>query len=152
MSLKYFFILILSSFVFISCSHLDSNCSEINWHELGRQDSATGLKKEESFAKRQKMCPISSDSIYAQAYENGFLSGLTNYCNFKTGYIYSLSQMKLEVSSCPEDLKIKYLKGYETGSYMKEIQSLQREIQQKIQSIDKKLKNQEGHFSMVEAI
>ena len=151
MCLKYIFLL-FSFLVFISCTHIDSKCSEINWYEIGRQDSTTGLKKEESFSKRQKMCPVSSDSIYAKAYENGFLFGLTAYCDFKTGYIYSLSQMKQEVSACPEDLKIKFLKGYEIGSYMKEIQSLQSEIQQKIKTIDKKLRNHEERFSMIEML
>ena len=151
MCLKYIFLL-FSFLIFISCTHIDSKCSEINWYEVGRQDSTTGLKKEESFAKRQKMCPISSDSIYAKAYENGFLFGLTAYCDFKTGYIYSLSQMKQEVSACPEDLKIKFLKGYEIGSYMKDIQSLQSEIQQKIKTIDKKLRNHEERFSMIEML
>ncbi|MBC6416148.1 MAG: DUF2799 domain-containing protein [Bdellovibrionales bacterium] len=135
----------------ISCSHLKETCSEINWYELGRQDSTKGLTKEKSFAKRQKMCLIKSESIYAKAYENGFLFGLTSYCNFKTGYIYSLSQMEKEVSACPDNLKVKYLRGYEIGTHMKQIQSLQNEIQQKIQIINKKLKNHEEHFSIVES-
>lgn len=153
MTLKPYFILFLLSFsIFISCSHIDDKCSEINWYELGRQDSTKGLKKEESFAKRKKMCPINPDSIYAKAYENGFLFGLTAYCDFKTGYIYSLSQMSREATACPEDLKIKFLKGYEIGSYMKEIQSLQSEIQQKIRAIDSKLRNHEERFSMIELL
>ena len=147
---KTFFL--LSFLVFMSCTHIDTKCYEINWYELGRQDSTKGLTKEKSFSKRQKMCPISSDSIYFKAYENGFLFGLTTYCDFKTGYIYSLSQMNKEVSACPEDLKIKYLKGYEIGSYMKEIQSLQSEIQQKIKQIDKKLRSHEERFSMIEKL
>ena len=146
------FLILFSFFLFVSCSHIDKTCSQINWYELGRQDSTVGLKKEESFAKRQKMCPVSSDSIYAKAYENGFLFGLTAYCNFKTGYIYSLSQMDEKVSACPEELKIKFLKGYEIGSYMKEIQSLQTEIQQKIKTIDKKLRHHEERFSMIETL
>lgn len=147
MYLKCFFS--LTVFFAVSCNHIDSKCSEINWYELGRQDSTARLKQEESFAKRQKVCPVSSDSIYAKAYENGFLFGLTAYCDFKTGYIYSLSQMGKEVSACPEDLKIKFLKGYEVGFYMKEIQSLQSEIQQKIKTIDEKFRSHEERLSMI---
>ena len=93
---------------------------------------------------------MASDSIYAKAYKNGFDAGLREYCNFKTGYIYSLSQMEQEVSACPENLKIEFLKGYEAGSYMKEIQSLQNEIQEKIQKLNNKLNSNDSLFSMRE--
>lgn len=135
--------------LFLSCSHLSVNCLEVNWHELGRQDSTRGLKREISFKQRRKVCPIEPDSIYAKAYHNGFSTGLKEYCNFKTGYIYSLSQMSQEVDGCPEDLKMEFVKGYEVGSFMKEIQSLQNEIQEKIQSVNKKLENHSTRFSMI---
>ena len=136
-------------FCFLSaCSHLDSSCLKVNWYELGHQDSAKGLKREESFAQRREICPISPDSIYAKAYDTGFSSGLREYCSFKTGYIYSLSLMDKEVSACPEDLKIEFVKGYEAGSYMKQIQSLQNEIQEKIQELNKKLDSRDSRFSM----
>ena len=120
----------------------------MNWYELGRQDSTRGLKKSDSFSERREICPLSSDSIYAKAYKNGFDAGLREYCNFKTGYIYSLSQMEKEVSACPGHLKLEFIKGYEAGSYMKEIQSLQNEIQEKIQKLTNKLNSQDNLFSM----
>ncbi len=138
--MKWAFYFFLISFLLPACSHLNTTCKAINWYELGRQDSAKGLKKSSIFEKRRKVCPISPNSIYAKAYDNGFSAGLRDYCSFKTGYIYSLSQMKRElVSACPENLKIEFIKGYEIGSYMKEIQSLQNEIQDKIQRVAKKL-------------
>ena len=133
-----------------ACSHLDNSCLEINWHELGRQDSIRGLTLSASFVERQKICPIKSNSIQAKAYKNGFSAGLIGYCNFKTGYIYSLSQMEQEVSACPEDLKMEFIKGYEIGTYMKEIQTLQNEIQEKIQNVNKKLEKRRTRFSMTE--
>ena len=138
------FLLVLSS-----CSSLDSSCAEMNWYELGRQDSSRGLNKKESFARRHKICPIDKDSIYAKAYDNGFSSGIMSYCNFKTGYIYSLSQMEKKVSACPDSLKTQFLKGYEIGSYMKDIQSLQNEIQQKIQTVNQKLETHDNRLSMI---
>lgn len=151
MTLKHIFsLLILFSFCFMSaCSHLDSTCLEINWYELGRQDSTRGLKRKVSFEQRREICPIDSDSIYAKAYQNGFDAGLREYCNFKTGYIYSLSQMEQEVSACPKALKKEFIKGYEIGTYMKQIQTLQKEIQEKIQSVNKKLEANDGLFSMM---
>lgn len=148
----HFFILFLSFFLSIlsSCNHLDSTCLEVNWYELGRQDSTRGLKQEVSFSQRREICPLASDSIYAKAYKNGFDAGLREYCNFKTGYIYSLSQMEQEVSACPANLKVEFIKGYEAGSYMKEIQSLQNEIQEKIQKLNNKLNNHDSLFSMSE--
>ena len=133
-----------------SCNHLDTSCLEVNWYELGRQDSTRGLHESVSFSKRQEICPIKSNSIQAKAYKNGFSAGLIGYCNFKTGYIYSLSQMKKEVSACPEDLKIEFIRGYEIGTHMKEIQTLQNKIQDKIQSVNKKLEKHNSRFSMTE--
>ena len=89
------------------------------------------------------------DSIYAKAYKNGFDAGLREYCSFKTGYIYSLSQMKQEISACPKNLKMEFIKGYEIGSYMKQIQTLQNEIQEKIQKVNKKLEANSNRFSMI---
>ena len=132
----------------IACGHLDDNCMEINWYELGRQDSLESSSKEQSLSYRREICPLSPDSIYTKAYENGFEAGLREYCNFKTGYIYSLSEMEQDVSACPDHLKLEFATGYEIGSYMKQIQSLQQEIQDKIQELDIKLNEQEGRFSM----
>ena len=133
-----------------SCNHLDTSCLEVNWYELGRQDSTRGLPLSKSFSERQEICPIEPDSIQSKAYKNGFSSGLIGYCNFKTGYIYSLSQMEKKVSACPEDLKIEFIKGYEIGAFMKEIQTLQNEIQNKIHSVNKRLENYRSRFSMTE--
>ena len=132
----------------IACGHLDDNCMEINWYELGRQDSLKSSSKEQSLSYRREICPLRPDSIYTKAYENGFEAGLREYCNFKTGYIYSLSEMEQDVSVCPDHLKLEFATGYEIGSYMKQIQSLQQEIQDKIQELDIKLNEQEGRFSM----
>ena len=123
---------------------------EVNWYELGRQDSTRGLKRNVSFSQRREICPLKPDSIYAKAYTNGFDAGLREYCSFKTGYIYSLSQMSQEVSACPENLKIEFIKGYEIGAHMKAIQSLQNEIQEKIQKVNKKLDAHDRRFSMTE--
>ena len=134
----------------VACSHLDNSCLEVNWYELGRQDSSRGLTQSASFSERQKVCPIKSNSIQAKAYRNGFSAGLISYCSFKTGYIYSLSQMGQEISACPEDLKMEFIKGYEIGAHMKTIQSLQKEIQDKIQTVNKKLENHHSRFSMTD--
>ena len=134
-----------------ACTHLDDSCMEINWYELGRQDSLKSSSKEKSLSYRREICPLQPDSIYTKAYENGFETGLREYCNFKTGYIYSLSEMEQDVSACPDHLKMEFAKGYEIGNYMKQIQSLQQEIQDKIQELDIKLNEQEGRFSISKA-
>lgn len=147
---KYFFLLLFLVCFLSACNHLDNSCLEVNWYELGRQDSTRGLKRGVSFSQRREVCPLKPDSIYAKAYKNGFEAGLREYCSFKTGYIYSLSQMDQEVSACPENLRLEFIKGYEIGSYMKKIQSLQNEIQEKIQKVNKKLEAQDNRFSMIE--
>ena len=150
MRVKYLFSMLLCLGVLSSCQSLDRSCLEVNWYELGRQDSTRGLKRSLSFEQRREVCPITPDSIYAKAYKNGFDGGLREYCSFKTGYIYSLSQMAQEVSACPKALKKEFIKGYEVGSYMKEIQSLQNEIQSKIQTLNKKIEANSHFLSMID--
>ena len=106
-----------------ACGHFDHSCLEVNWYEIGRQDSTRGLTIAKGLSKRREFCPFKPDSLQAKAYKNGFSAGLRDYCRFKTGYIYSLSQMESKASVCPPDLKPAFAKGYEIGSYMKEIQS-----------------------------
>lgn len=144
-----FLIVFLTVFLLSACSHLDPSCLEANWYEIGRQDSTQGVTLADGLQKRRQICPLPPDSMQAKAYKNGFSAGLMDYCRFKTGYIYSLSQMEGEAKACPPDLKQSFTNGYEIGSYMKEIQSLQKDIQEKIQDLNKKLDSRGDHFSLI---
>ena len=122
-----------------ACTHLDSSCLNVNWYELGRQDSALGLARKASFARRQNICSLEEGAIQAKAYKNGFDAGLREYCRFKTGYIYGLSQLKEETRGCPERLRVNFEQGYEAGRQMSLIQSLQNQIQEQIHRLEEKL-------------
>lgn len=115
----------------------------INWHEMGRQDSAKGLSFEEIFSERQEICSLDPDSVHVKAYKNGFQDGAREYCNFKTGYIYGFSQLEKKVEGCsPEQRKI-FFHGFKMGSYMSKIQALKVSLENKIDSIEKEIEQQE---------
>ena len=132
-----FFILILLG----ACSHLKESCLQINWHEVGRQDSTLGLNFKKSLSKRQKTCSIEKDSVYTKAYQNGFLSGLREYCNFKTGYSYGFSKLKDNFKACSKTSH--FSQGFQSGIYMSEIQSLQKELTERISRIQKQITKKE---------
>ncbi len=132
-------IFLLSLSLLGACAHIDKSCLDVNWYELGRQDSALGLRLEASFLRRQKVCPLEEEAIQAKAYKNGFDAGLREYCRFKTGYIYGLSQLNEETRGCPEHLKQNFKQGYEAGLLMHDIQSLQNQIQEQIHRLESKL-------------
>ena len=136
-----FLCLIFSGFL-SACARMDKNrCLNVNWYELGRQDSALGLEQETCFLRRQSACPLDEDSIQAKAYKNGFAAGLREYCRFKTGYIYGLSRLKEETGGCPESLKRNFKQGYEAGRQMNLIQSLQNQIQEQMRRLEEKLQH-----------
>ena len=122
----------------------------LNWYELGHQDSTKNLSLKDSFKKRQGICYVPKKSIYAKAYQNGFESGLRQYCSFKTGYMSSMYEEKENAKSCPQELKAQFDRGYEVGSRMKTIDSLQSELENKIKQLKTSLKMKDTRFSKQE--
>ena len=119
---------------FTHCSYLKKSCSDINWYEVGRQDSATGVSIKESINKKQRFCSMQSRSL--QAYQNGFFAGLREYCSFEIGYTYGLTQSLNQTNNCPEALRIDFIKGYQTGLQISNIQKLKKQIQSKIANLN----------------
>lgn len=132
------FLSFLFFILFNGCSGLEKECKSINWHDLGRRDSVlkSGFKKE--LEKRRKTCPIKHDSVYMKAYKNGFLFGIKEYCNFKTGYSYGLAKTKTNISSCPKNSQ--FSEGYDSGVKFSEIKSLKKDLETKLSKIQSQLK------------
>ena len=146
---KPFFLIFLIFFLFLgACNHLNKSCLEINWYEVGRQDSTRGRKWEDTFSERKQICSFKKDSHHERSYKNGFDVGLREYCSFKTGYIYGLSKTEEQAKVCPEDLKKKFSNGYEAGTYMTKIQTLQNELQKQIGHLEEKITNYESDKSL----
>lgn len=129
------------------CSNLGSRCPEVNWYEIGRQDSTMGYSLERSLNERQKVCDLGPDSVFTKAYTNGFNAGLREYCNFKTGYTYGLARIKKQKNSCPKFLERDFSKGYEAGIQMTEIQQLQEQIKEKVMALEMLIKTREQMLS-----
>ena len=129
------------------CSHLDSRCPEVNWYEVGRQDSTMGYSLQRSLGERQKVCALGPDSVFTKAYINGFNAGLREYCNFKTGYTYGLSQIERRKNSCPDFLGKNFLRGYSAGRQMAEIQKLQKQMQEKMSALEMLVRTREHILS-----
>ena len=129
------------------CSHLDSRCPEVNWYEVGRQDSTMGYTLERSLRERQKICNLNPDSVFTKAYTNGFNAGLREYCNFKTGYTYGLARIKKQKNSCPKFLGRDFSKGYQAGTQMAEIQKLQEQMKEKMTTLERLIRTREQILS-----
>ena len=134
---------VLFALIFSGCSSMEKSCMGINWHEMGRQDSAKGLSFEETFSERQEICSLDPDSFHVKAYKNGFQDGAREYCNFKTGYIYGFSQLEKKVESCSPEQKKIFFYGFKMGAYMSTIQALKVSLENKIDSIEQEIKKQE---------
>ena len=144
--------LIVLSLIFSGCSSLDKSCVGVNWHEMGRQDSARGLSFNEVFSERQEMCDLDPESVYTKAYKNGFQTGIREYCNFKTGYIYGFSQLKEQSEGCPQNLKEVFSYGYKLGGYMSKIQHLKASLENKIESIEREIEKQSDRLKYSETL
>ncbi len=145
---KSFFSFFLIFFLFLSaCNHLNKSCLEINWYEVGRQDSTRGRKWEDTFSERRRFCSLGKDSHYERAYKNGFDFGLREYCSFKTGYIYGLSKSKDQAKVCPEPFRKSFVNGYEVGTYVTKVQALQNELQKQINVLEEKITSYENEKS-----
>ena len=135
----YFLIFLpLFSIFLLSCNHLQSSCLEVNWYEIGRQDSTRGIEWKQAFSERQRFCYIKEESSQAKAHKNGFNAGIREYCNFRTAYIYGLSKTEHKIESCPPSLREVFKKGYESGQQMAKIQKLENSIKDKVSSIEAK--------------
>ena len=77
------------------------------------RDSAQGLKQKSQLCpKKRGLSPCPSDSIYAKAYRKRiFPRDRENIAVFKTGYMYSLSQMKTGGLGLPRKSKIRVCQG-----------------------------------------
>ena len=137
--------------LFGGCSHLDSRCPEVNWYEVGRQDSTMGYSLERSLSERQQICHLAPDSVLTKAYINGFNAGLREYCNFKTGYTYGLSRIKKQRNACPKFLGRDFSRGYQAGARMAEIQQLQEKMKEKMTALENLIQNREQMLSKEES-
>ena len=122
---------------------MNSRCSEVNWYEVGRQDSTMGYPLKRSLKERQHVCNLSPDSVFTKAYTNGFHAGLREYCNFKTGYTYGLARIKKRTNSCPKYLDKGFSRGYQAGTQMAEIQQLQEKMNEKMIALKKLIQTRE---------
>ena len=136
-------LILFFALIFSGCSSMERSCMGINWHEMGRQDSAKGLSFEETLSERQEMCSLDPDSVHSKAYKNGFQDGAREYCNFKTGYIYGFSQLEKQVESCSPEQRKLFFYGFKIGSYMSKVQALKASLESKIDSIEKEIAQQE---------
>ena len=137
---------------FFGCSHLGGNCHEVNWYEIGRQDSTMGYSLQRSLKERKKVCRLKSESVYIKAYENGFNAGLREYCTFRTGYMYGLARIKERKNSCPRFRSGDFSKGWQAGTRMADIQQLQNQLKEKMSALEELIKNREQFLSSKSAL
>jgi hypothetical protein len=106
----------LPLFIALSCSSSlkEEDCQALDWKIQGRRDAAQGLSLT-MFKTYQRNC-LSQQPYQAQEklYNQGYDSGLKNYCNFHTGFILGETQ-ELISKTCDLARFPEFLKGYKEG-------------------------------------
>ncbi len=128
---------LLFAFFAIACGHTDkpaANCQELDWYEIGRRDGSKGL----DFAGHKEVktvCAQSDHSTQEALYNNGFDSGIAQFCSPENAFEIGRSGQKLN-NICPPMLKAAFAKRYEEGRRVEELTKMNHEIDRKLRYID----------------
>lgn len=121
------FLILVSLFTFLSCSHLDKrDCEHINWREVGRGDGAVGQRSTYLYQHGLR-CSQTPDE---EEYYAGRKEGLFQFCTLKGGIQYGLEggsyfgQCTGDYQSQEPDFLKGYIKGREVYLQSEEIREL----------------------------
>lgn len=107
-------VLILCCAFLAGCATLNKNeCMTADWRTIGYEDGAKGMPASR-IGKHRKACARHGVAPDFNAYEQGRMEGLREYCTPERGYSLGVAGKKFP-SVCPEELKPAMLDIYERG-------------------------------------
>ena len=128
-------LLLLSIFFILSCSTSDKiDCQSTNWYEIGRQKGLQGNSKTDTLAKLNN---CAEDGSSQSQLEHGSNAGLAYFCSRENALDFGKSGSSYN-NVCPEVLKSNFLKFYEKGKKIYEIEKLVLTINEKISELTNK--------------
>ena len=130
----------LGLMIFAACAHAPpERCQELDWYELGRQDGTRGLT---SSSRRhvEVLCKDSDQSLSEAFYNNGFDSGIAQFCTTEKGFELGRIGAK-PIDVCPPLQQSEFSRAFERGRRYTQIETEQREIHKRIQNLEIRLKD-----------
>ncbi len=130
---NYCVILVLMLSVFLDgCASMDqAECVAANWHALGLGDGQEG-KKSTHYSEYRKDCSAFGVSVDADAYIDGWETGIRNYCTRDNGFRVGVKG-SIYQHSCPSESEDRFSNSYQTGRavFLKQmrVNTLRREVQ-----------------------
>ncbi len=107
---------------------LESQCTQIDWFEIGRQTGTKGLRAAENDPASKCSLPLSEAGI--NSFETGLEVGLREHCTFENGVNIGLTGNNPS-TLCPDFLKISYLSGVKKGRDLKSAQMAKDQLEKR---------------------
>ena len=112
-------------------------CETADWYELGRRAGAAGQASQ--VEKERNRCDGHFEASQESIYTNGHNNGLAEYCTSDNGY--ALGKAGSAVNKvCPRPIDEGFLNGYARGKKVRELESMNENLNRKISSVSQKLK------------
>lgn len=89
------------------------DCLSADWLSIGKTDGSRGYE-ESRFDSRASACTKHGVTADFTAYQNGYNSGIRNFCVASNGYNVGVNKKEYR-NVCPADLKDPFLKEYIKG-------------------------------------
>lgn len=129
-------------FTLVGCSSVDKtlSCNATDWYEIGRQDGAKGHPLQ-AFESHEQSCVMDDSQAVKTLYWNGRNAGLVEYCHPANAFIVGrMGQAYKQV--CPPILEKDFLAEFRRGQQARQLEQVNRELDQQIESIFHKLNRQ----------
>lgn len=109
-----------------------SPCAYIDWFETGRTDGRAGAPSR--LATYQARCNQTPYPVKAETYITGRETGLVEYCSAEGG-LEAGKSLKPYEKVCPENLEPEFLKQYELGRRIQELENDRSELEDRIANL-----------------
>jgi Protein of unknown function (DUF2799) len=109
-------------------------CQELDWYEIGRSDGARG----QAATKQREVkvvCDDTDQSLSEALYQNGFDSGMSQFCNPQIAFEQGRLHLKNSAEVCPPFLRTDYVSAYQRGLRYSDLQANQKDLSHKIESV-----------------
>lgn len=133
-------IFLLSMFALLmgACSTSTKNsCNNNDWKEIGKESGRKG-EAADVVMKDQKKCEKLGIDIPLNAYKDGWLEGIDQYCSESNAFELGQDGDKHTVENCPIELQPAFQASYDKGLKLKEVNKELESVESKIGSVDSK--------------
>ncbi len=120
-------------------------CVTADWRTIGLEDGARG-RTADSIGRHRKACAKAGVTADQTNYEAGRQAGLREFCQPSRGYDVG-HRGETYQGVCPSDLEDAFLRAYEDGRYLHELEQGVKQVEQRLGGLDVV-----GHRSIVRCI